>query len=167
MERLLADPPVPFERFVTTTTRQPRLGEINGRDYWFVTRETFEREIQTDNFFEWAEVYGQYYGSNKNEMYRLQASTKPIVIVLDVQGARAMKRLRPDACAIFIGAPKADLVVRMSGRKINEAEIARRMEQVDLEESFRAEADVVVLNKNGELDQTVERVKNEIKTRVS
>jgi len=165
LARLVADPPVPFQRFVTTTTRQPRLGETNGRDYWFVTRETFERELATDNFFEWAEVYGNYYGSNKNEMYRLQALDQPIVVILDVQGARAIKRLRPDACAIYIDAPKAELVERMSGRKVSEAEIARRTEQLATEESFRAEADVVVLNKNGELEQTIERVRNEIKTR--
>jgi len=166
LKRLIKEPPVAFERFVTTTTRQPRLGETNGRDYWFVTREIFEKEIASDNFFEWAEVYDELYGANKNEFYRLQAQGKPIIIMLDVQGARAMKKFWPHARAIFIDAPRSDLAQRMSDRKISEAEIARRMEKLGMEESFRAEADVVILNKNGELEATVERVGQEILSRV-
>ncbi|MFA6429386.1 MAG: hypothetical protein WCV84_02700 [Patescibacteria group bacterium] len=167
LDRLLANPPVPFVRFVTTTSRQPRLGEVNGKDYWFLTPELFEKEIAEDNFLEWGEFYGHKYGSSKLELARVLAQQKPILITLDVQGARDLKQLRPDTCIIFIDAPRTDLMQRTSKRAFQEAEAARRTARLEMEESFRASADVVVVNKDGALDETVERVAEEIRQRVA
>ena len=166
LDRMILHPPFPFERLVTMTTRQPRLGEVSGRDYLFVSRDAFEKDIAAGNFFEWAEVYGHYYGSNKNELLRLQAGTKPIVLTLDVQGAMTIKRTYPESCVIFIDAPRENLLERTSKRNMGAAETERRVQRIEAESMFKAEADVVIMNKDGELDAAASRVAEEIKGRI-
>ena len=166
MDRLILRPPFAFERLVTLTTRQPRLGEVDGRDYWFVSREAFERDIQAGNFFEWAEVYGHYFGSSKRELQRLQFGDKPIILVLDVQGAMTIKRTYPGSYVIFIDAPRENLLVRTSKRSQSAAETERRIQRIEAEETFKAESDVVIMNKDGDLESAIQRTVEEIKARL-
>ena len=95
---------------VSHTTRPPRVGEQNGRDYYFVDRETFQRLIAADAFIEWARVYGELYGTSRHEIARLHQLGKDVVLDIDVQGARqVMKKLSPRMwVSIFILPPNMD-----------------------------------------------------------
>ncbi len=106
IHRVMAlDPRLAFS--VSHTTRPPREGEVNGRDYYFVSRETFRRLIKTDAFIEWAEVYGEFYGTSRQEITRLHQLGKDVMLDIDVQGARqVMEKLdRRLWVAIFILPP--------------------------------------------------------------
>ena len=166
MTRLLKFRTLGLRHFVTTTTREPRRGEQNGHDYWFTTREEFEREVKRGNFYEWAEVYGNYYGSNKREMMRLQHLRQPIAMVVDVQGAHTIKGLIPDAVVIFIDAPKKNLIDRLKARGSAIQDLEARLKKLQHEETFRGEASVAIVNEDGRLTETVALVAKEIKKRL-
>lgn len=165
LDHLLQHPELGLTRFVTTTTRLPRPGEQDGVDYWFVSRETFEKDIADGMFFEWADVYGNYYGSNRKELERLRKKGGPLLMVIEVQGAQTMAKAVPEAVTLFIDAPKAQMVERISVRPMDTAEMQRRIAKMEQEESFRGKAHVVILNENGQLERTVERVIEEIRAR--
>lgn len=97
-----------LRRAVTYTTRPPRPNEKDGHDYHFVNLSEFERLKVDGAFLEWAEVYGNFYGSPKHEVERLRRDGEDVVLVLDVQGALAVKRKCPDAKLIFIEPPSLD-----------------------------------------------------------
>lgn len=97
-----------LQRVVTYTTRPPRQGEVDGKDYHFVTREEFERLKERGFFLEWAEVYGNYYGSPKSEVERLLSEGQDVVLVLDVQGALSVKQQIPEAVLIFLQPPSLE-----------------------------------------------------------
>ncbi len=109
MER---DPRLAFS--VSHTTRPPRPGEKDGRDYYFVTKETFRKLISKGAFLEWAQVYGEYYGTSKGEIDRIHRLGKDVVLDIDVQGARqVMERLPKDQwVSIFILPPNLETLRR-------------------------------------------------------
>lgn len=146
--------PLPFQRFVTCTTRAKRPGEKNGKDYWFVSREDFERDLKKKLFFEWAEVYGNYYGSSKTEFERLATSKKPILMVLDVQGAETIKRAIANTFIVFLDASKKSLTDRLKKRGTDAAEMKRRTAQLAEEETHRGIADVYIKNMEGKIEET-------------
>lgn len=99
---------VPDLRFsVSHTTRTPRAGELEGREYHFVTREAFKRSIERDEFLEWAEVHGNLYGTARSEIDHAQ-SARGVIFDIDHQGARQIKSREPDAVAVFILPPSMD-----------------------------------------------------------
>ncbi len=165
-DRLLKQHP-DFTRFVTSTTRAPRPGEQDGKQYHFLTRKAFEDGVAADHFYEWATVYGHYYGSDKREMERLQAAEQPIILVIDVQGARAIKRLHPEAHLFFIDAPREDLMRRLQDRKMPQKDFEQRVKKIEEEHALRAEADVVILNRDGSLPQSLEMLERAIERRLS
>ena len=102
---------------VSTTTRPRAAAEVDGRDYCFVTRETFEQGIRDDEFLEYAEVFGNYYGTPQAPVEAALKEGKTVILEIDVQGARKVKRLYPDVIMIFILPPtQKDLASRMHGR---------------------------------------------------
>ncbi len=167
LDRLLKHPELGLTRFVTNTTRAPRPGEQDGVDYWFVSREAFDKDIADGMFFEWADVYGNYYGSNRKELERLRAKGGPLLMVIDVQGAETMMKAVPEAIALFIDAPKEQMIERISARPMEDAEMARRVAKMEQEEAFREKAQVVIPNENGQLERTVRHVIEEIKQRTA
>ncbi len=126
---------VPDLRFsVSHTTRKPRPGEQNGREYHFVGRETFEKLIELDEFVEWAEVHDNLYGTTKAELERA-ADARGIIFDIDHQGARQIKSARPDAVAVFILPPSMDtLLTRLRGRASEDEETVQRRFRVAREE---------------------------------
>ncbi len=92
---------------VSHTTRPPREGEKDGRDYYFIPRDTFQKLIEDDAFIEWAKVYGEYYGTSRREIARLHRLGKDVVLDIDVQGARQVmeKVPRQNWVSIFILPP--------------------------------------------------------------
>ncbi|HSM77366.1 MAG TPA: guanylate kinase, partial [Bryobacteraceae bacterium] len=92
---------------VSYTTRKPRGQEKNGESYFFIDRDEFERRIQAGEFLEWAQVFGNYYGTHRSEMDRAFAAGKDLLLDIDVQGARQLRKtLSPSvAVSIFVLAP--------------------------------------------------------------
>ena len=106
------------------TSREKRESEIDGLDYFFVTKEEFERKIENGDFLEYAQVqYGSYYGTPKKEVLELLDSGKDVILEIDVQGAKQIKRLYPSTILIFIMAP--------SMREVKRRIMLRGMENID------------------------------------
>jgi guanylate kinase len=107
--RLLKD--VPKLLFsVSYTTRAPRGNERQGEDYHFISRAEFEERIARDEFLEWAEVFGNYYGTHREILDRARLAGFDVVLDIDVQGARQLKGRIPDAVSIFILAPSREIL---------------------------------------------------------
>lgn len=128
MTGALADQP-DLAYSVSHTTRRPRKGEVDGRDYHFVDEPTFRRMIEEDRFLEWAEVHNQLKGTSTDEVLPKLEKGIDVILDIDVQGAEQVMARRPEACGIFILPPSfADLERRIRGRGLDEAEeIQRRL----------------------------------------
>ncbi|MCC6695268.1 MAG: guanylate kinase [Candidatus Hydrogenedentes bacterium] len=133
---------------VSATTRPPRTGEVHGKDYYFLDRDTFARRVQAGDFVEWAEVHGNAYGTLREELDRLLASGKDTVLELDVQGMRNVKRIGLDAVTIFIMAPSMEeLKRRLRARGTDSAEVVDlRLANARAEIAARGEFDYVIVN---------------------
>ncbi|MBY0374947.1 MAG: guanylate kinase, partial [Bryobacteraceae bacterium] len=116
---------------VSFTTRRPRGEEKDGINYHFVSREEFERRVARDEFLEWADVFGNYYGTHESELDRARQQGRDLVLDIDVQGARQLKEKIPDAISIFILAPsRAELEKRLRSRdEDTEETIQRRLRE--------------------------------------
>lgn len=130
------------------TSRDPRPGEYDGVDYNFVSRAEFEALVAGDEFLEWADVFGNYYGTRRLDTDKLLASGLDVVLVIDVQGAGQVRRRRPDAISVFVLPPSyAALERRLRGRsKDTEEAIARRLVVAREEVDHFREYDYVVVN---------------------
>jgi guanylate kinase len=95
---------------VSYTTRAPRLGEANGREYFFVNRDTFEEMVAAGEFLEWACVHGNFYGTAKNQIIEDTAAGADIILEVDVQGAASVRQLLMDSVSIFILPPSYDVL---------------------------------------------------------
>ena len=134
---------------VSHTTRKPRAGEIEGRDYYFVSRQRFDELIEARAFVEWAEVHGNFYGTSLGEIERARAENKRgIVFDVDHQGARQIRAVRPDAIGVFVLPPSLDeLRQRLRGRASDDAEtIERRFNKARSEIEQYGLFDYVVVN---------------------
>jgi guanylate kinase len=151
---------MPFHFVVTATTRPKRPNEINGRDYFFVTKEEFARMIDENELFEYAIVYGDYKGPPKAQVREALASGQDVVMRLDVQGAETVRKLVPEALLIFITAENGqELERRLRERKTETpAELSIRIATAR-QELKRVEAfDYIVINSDDCLDETVDRI---------
>lgn len=103
---------------VSCTTRAPRDGEVNGRDYRFLKLEEFQAARDAGEFAEWAEVHGHYYGTLRSEVERVLASGRHVLMDIDVQGARQFHAAFPDTVLIFVLPPSGEVLKsRLAGRK--------------------------------------------------
>lgn len=137
-----------FVHSVSATTRPPRKGEEDGKDYYFLSREEFERRAAANEFVEWAEVHGHLYGTLRSELERCQASDKEVVLELDVQGMRNLRRLGHNMISVFIMPPSPEeLERRLRARGTDSDEvIAVRLANAQSEVAARGEFDYVVVN---------------------
>lgn len=148
-------------RLITTTTRAPREGEVDGVDYYFVPREEFVKRSARGEFFETAENYGNFYGSSSVTTEEMLMKHPFVFGILDVQGARAVKESVPNAQAIFLLPDITDIGRRLRERAgVNEEETKRRLERAMDEMGIASEFDHIVKNRKGEQDQTVEEILN-------
>ena len=92
---------------ISATTRQPREGEVDGREYFFLSREKFEQMIAEDAFIEYAQYVGNYYGTPKKYVEDCLTAGKDVILEIEVQGAMNVKKLFPDAVTIFVAPPSA------------------------------------------------------------
>lgn len=133
---------------VSATTRKPRAGEEDGVHYHFMARDAFEAEIRRDGFLEWAEVHGNLYGTPRKSVETLAAEGFMILLDIDVQGFRNVRRLRPGTPAIFIAPPDwLSLEDRLRNRGSEDAAaLAKRLEGAKVEMAAMAEYDSVIVN---------------------
>jgi guanylate kinase len=142
---------------VSHTTRNPRPGENNGEHYHFVSREEFEKLINDNVFFEWAEVFGNYYGTSKVAIDACLQEGVDVFLDIDWQGARQVKQHLPSAKSIFILPPSlATLKARLTGRGQDSTDVIdKRMQQAVSEMSHYDEFDFLLINDDFKL--TLER----------
>ena len=141
------------------TSRAARSGEIDGVDYNFVTRDRFESMVATGEFLEWADVFGNLYGTRASDTEQLLASGDDVVLVIDVQGARRVRARGIAAVGVFVMPPSFGVLEqRLRGRsKDSEAAIQRRLEVARGEVASFTEYDFVVVN--DEISAAVDRLR--------
>ena len=137
-----------LELSVSATTRAPRPGERDGVDYHFLTREEFERRVRAGEFVEHADYAGRSYGTLRSELEERVRAGAPVVLEIEVQGARQVRRSVPDAVQVFIAPPSLDaLRTRLVGRGTDDPEEVERRLRVAAEElAAQAEFAHVVVN---------------------
>ena len=133
---------------VSYTSRPQRPNEIHGRDYFFLTKEEFERKIQENFFFEWALVHDNYYGTPKQFILDELALGKKIILDIDVQGARKVKKEIPEAISIFILPPSKEIwIQRLKNRGTESPEnIEKRIKNGIKELEHKDEFDFQIVN---------------------
>ncbi len=138
---------------VSHTTRAPRVGENNGEHYHFVDVDNFKQLIEENAFFEWAEVFGNYYGTSRVTIEQALAQGIDVFLDIDWQGARQVREMMPQAKGIFILPPsRAELESRLNKRGQDSKEIiAKRMAQAQSEISHYNEYDYLIVNDDFEV----------------
>lgn len=165
IKELMKDPSLNLGFSVSATSRKPRGEEKDGREYYFLTPEEFDRRVKAGEFVEWEEVYsGTCYGTLESEVERVTGNGLNLVMDIDVKGAlNVKKRFGNRALSIFILPPsKEELEKRLRGRNTDSGDaIARRLAKADYELGFADQFDVKCVN--GDLSECVDKVKGEIR----
>lgn len=142
------------------TTRKPRAGEVEGVNYFFIEKEEFLRRIDNDEFLEYAEVYGNFYGTPRSEVLRLLEEGKDVILEIDIQGALKIKSSYPEGVFIFIMPPSMEeLRNRITNRGSETPEsLKTRMEAAYDEISFASKYDYAVVN--DEVETAVKKIES-------
>ena len=145
---------------VSCTTRQKRANEVEGKDYFFITNEEFEKKINDAKFIEWEQIHGSfYYGTLKATLKKAINEDKRILLELDVKGAMTVKKLYPNkSLSIFIEPPSVEVLkLRLEKRGTdNDERIIKRLERLESELSYKSNFDYHVIN--DDLDQAVNEI---------
>jgi len=143
---------------ISATTREPRKGEENGRDYYFLTTKNFKEMIENEMFLEWAEFAGNYYGTPINKIKEKIKNGYKVILEIEVEGACQVREKFPDINSIFLLPPnKKELEKRIRNRGTeNEKSIIQRLERADFEISSSKDFDYVL--KNYEIDKTADEI---------
>lgn len=145
---------------ISATSRSPRKGEINGKDYYFLNKEEFLKKIKDQEFVEWEEVYsGTFYGTLESEIERISSSGDTVIMDVDVKGGINIKKKYGDqAIAIFVMPPTVeDLETRLRCRGTEtEESLSQRLKKAEYEMSFSQCFDHTVINDN--IDRTAEEI---------
>ena len=153
-DRLLKSCPK-VKRIITTTTRPRREGEVHGVDYIFIDREEFERKIEEGYFLEYANVYGHYYGTPKDQVLKNEEEGIDSLLVIDVQGAKKIKDAYPESVLIFLMPPSIEeLRRRLLGRGYGRENLEQRLQKAEEEIACARHFDYIVVNEF--IDKTVE-----------
>ncbi len=160
---------LPFHYAVTATTRPRRVYEVDGQHYYFRTVSEFQTLIDQGELLENATVYGNYYGSPKAGVREALARNEDVVLKIDVQGAAQVKMKVSDAVFIFLAPGTRDeLIGRLVGRGTEDpASLALRLATYEREMKAAASFDYLVINRDGELDATVDRIEAILKAEKS
>ncbi len=142
---------------VSCTTRAPRAGEVDGKHYFFVTREEFEARIRANGFLEYDEHFGNLYGTPRSFVEETLKS-KSVILEIDVEGALAVKKAYPESALVMIVPPsKEELKKRLAGRETESEEaVNHRLARFEYEYSKREQYDYIVVN--DDLQQAIKEV---------
>lgn len=156
-----------FTLSISCTTRKPRQGEVDGVNYFFLTKDEFKNCIENDKFLEWAEFAENFYGTKKKYINQCLSEGKDIILEIDTQGALQVKKQMPEAVLIFICPPSYEtLESRLRGRCTEDEEtIRKRLEQVKMEFERAEKFDYRIVNDNLEdaINQLTEVINGEMK----
>jgi guanylate kinase len=147
VSRLLAARP-DLRLSVSATTRDARPGEVEGRDYYFVDPDAFDKLIDSGGLLEWAEIFGNRYGTPREPVERALEEGRSVITEVDVQGARQIRAARPDAFLVFVKPPSLEELerrLRSRGTETDE-QVRRRLEKASEELSAESEFDESVVN---------------------
>lgn len=139
-----------FMLSISCTTRKPRQGEVDGVNYFFISKDDFKNCIENDKFLEWAEFAGNFYGTKKKYINQCLQEGKDIILEIDTQGALQVKKQMSEAVLIFICPPSYEtLESRLRGRHTEDEEtIQKRLEQVKVELERAEKFDYKIVNDN-------------------
>ncbi|MEG0772255.1 guanylate kinase [Clostridium sp.] len=145
---------------VSATTRLPRSGEVEGVNYFFITKEEFLKSIDSDDFLEYAEVYGNFYGTPKSKVFQMLEQGKNVILEIDIQGALKIKSAYPEGIFIFILPPSMEeLRTRITNRGSETPEsLKTRLESAYDEISFASKYDYAVVN--DKVDEAVRKIES-------
>ena len=160
-----------IERVITTTTREMRPGESQGRPYYFISKEEFKKGVKNGDFFEWAEEdNNNFYGVTRKEIERAKNHVEfsprggAVIWKVDYKGVITIKKTLPEAVAIMISAPADILEKRIRNRdKVSEEFVRERMEYAKGWERNKKFFDYIIENKEGKLNKTISKVAEIIK----
>ncbi len=157
--RSLTENAIDLELSVSATTRAPRVGEIEGKNYYFVSLDKFKEKIDNGEFLEYAKVYDNYYGTPKDKVIEKLNDGRTVILEIDIQGALQVKKSHPEGVFIFIVPPSIDeLQKRIITRATDTIEIiGKRMQCVKDELNYVTEYDYVVMNDS--LEDAVDKIR--------
>ncbi len=160
IERMIENGRLGFHFTVTATTRDPRPGEKDGVNHHFVSVDDFVNLIASDDLLEWAQVYGNYYGVPKKQVRDALNAGNHVIMRVDVQGAKRLSEIIPEALLIFIIPPSLDVLRKhLEGRGVDsEVEMTKRLAAASEEISQASLFDFTVTNEEDQLDETVNKV---------
>ncbi len=143
---------------ISATTRTPREGEVDGVNYFFISKDEFLASIKNNEFLEWAEFSGNYYGTKKNFVEKTLNQGRDVILEIEVKGAEQVKSKMPQAVTIFIMPPSIDtLEERLRGRHTeNEETIQKRLNEADREIQAGKKFDYRIINDN--LEEALENL---------
>jgi guanylate kinase len=144
---------------ISATTRQPRSGEIEGKNYFFKSEEEFEKMIENDSFLEWAKVYDHYYGTPKDFVLKNLEEGNDVVLEIDIQGALKIKEKFPEGVFIFILPPSMEELknrIKKRGTETEE-EIIKRFKSAYEELNYVSKYNYVVINDS--VEEAVEKIR--------
>jgi len=150
----------PFHFVVTVTDRSPRPGEVEGEDYYFVSKAQFKAKMKAGEFLEHAKVYGDRKGVLIAEVKRALESGQDVILRVDVQGAATIREAVPEAITIFLTAPtEEELIERLKERRTESVQkLKRRIATARAEMARISEFHYVVVNRQGQLDNAVRQI---------
>jgi guanylate kinase len=162
---------LPAQFAVSSTTRQGKPQDAQGKKYLFVTEVEFRRQLEAGDFLEYANVFGHWYGTLRRPVEETLAAGKKVLLEIDVQGAQQVHQLFPTAFGVFILPPEEpELLQRLRRRgRDDEATIQRRLGEAAREIEFARTSgiyDVLVANRDGALDETLRTIKETLARRL-
>ena len=151
--------------YVTATSRKPRPGEIPGKHYYFYSPEKFREEIEEGNFLEWSMVHGEFKVVRRDVLGETLQNHTIVIVKPDPQGMRKIKSHLPEALTIFIMPPSVESLKRRLDHRGTETPEQReiRLRNAEIEMAAAPEYDYVVVNEDGKLDETVDKIAEIIK----
>ena len=135
---------------ISATTRKPRIGEVNGKDYYFLTIDEFEKKIAEEGFLEYANVHGNYYGTLKEVVESNLSKGENVILEIDVQGALIVKAKRKDAVLVFFRTENMNILEeRLRKRKTDSEEVIQtRLENAMEELKYESDYDYTIINED-------------------
>ena len=143
---------------ISATTRNPRDGEIDGKDYFFLSKEEFKNKIANDEFYEYAEVHGNYYGTLKKTVEENLDKGLNVILEIDVQGALIAKEKKKDAVLVFFRTKDMDILEkRLRDRKTDSEEVIQtRLKNAETELKYEDKYNYTIINEN--LDDSIQEL---------
>ena len=165
-EKLMEDKSLNLFYSVSMTTRNMRPGEVNGREYYFVSKEEFQKNIDNDNLLEWAEYVGNRYGTPRDKVEDMRNDGKNVLLEIDVKGTANVLSKVDDVISIFIAPPSfEELANRLKGRGTETEEVIKnRVETARKELEYKSQYKYIVINDN--LDDAVNEIRQIIKSKM-